>query len=247
MSEKVSAVIVTLNEERALPKCLKSLSFADEILVIDSGSEDRTVEISQQLGARVIHQDWLGYGKQKQFGVDQAGHDWVLCVDADEWVSDELASSIKEVLNNPLCKGYRFPRCNRFLGRWLRHGEGYPDISLRLFDRRHGAWSDDPVHEYVEVGDKVGALKGDLMHESEEGLQDYLVKQNKYTSLQAEEMYAAGKRFSLIKILLGPIWRFMKFYIFRLGFLDGIPGLIHILIGCQNTFIKQVKVLERVK
>ena len=247
MSEKLSAVIITLNEERALPKCLESLSFADEILVIDSGSEDLTVEVAEKYNARVIHQDWLGYGRQKQFGVDQAGHDWVLCIDADEWVSEELTTSVKEALNNPLYKGYRFPRCNRFLGRWLRHGEGYPDISLRLFDRRYGAWSDDPVHECVEVDDKVGALKGDLMHESEEGLEDYLVKQNKYTSLQAEQMYAVGKRFSLIKILLGPVWRFLKFYFIRLGFLDGVPGLIHILIGCQNTFNKQAKLIEKYK
>ena len=247
MSEKLSAVIITLNEERALPKCLESLSFADEILVIDSGSEDLTVEVAEKYNARVIHQDWLGYGRQKQFGVDQAGHDWVLCIDADEWVSDELTASVKEALKSPLYKGYRFPRCNRFLGRWLRHGEGYPDISLRLFDRRYGAWSDDPVHECVEVDDKVGPLKGDLMHESEEGLEEYLVKQNKYTSLQAEQMYAVGKRFSLIKILLGPVLRFLKFYFIRLGFLDGVPGLIHILIGCQNTFNKQAKLLEKYK
>jgi len=247
MSEKVSAIIITLNEEQALPKCLESLSFADEMLVIDSGSEDRTVEIAKQYDARVIHQDWLGYGKQKQFGVEQASHDWVLCVDADEWVSDELACSVNEVLNNPSCEAYKFPRCNRFLGRWLRHGEGYPDYSLRLFDRRYGAWSDDPVHECVEVDGKVGSLKGDLMHESEEGLEDYLAKQNKYTSLQAERLYSMGRQPSIAKMSLGPVWRFVKFYIFRLGFLDGIPGLIHILIGCQNTFMKQVKVLERVK
>jgi hypothetical protein len=116
-----------------------------------------------------------------------------------------------------------------------------------LFDRRYGVWSDDPVHECVEVDGKVGSLKGDLMHESEEGLEDYLMKQNRYTSLQANELFASGKKPSRIKMLLGPLWRFIKFYVIRQGWRDGIPGLIHIMIGCQNTFMKQVKVLEKVK
>ena len=129
----LSAVIITLNEEKALPKCLESVSFADDIVVVDSGSTDRTVAIAEEYGARVIHQDWLGYGKQKQFAVEQASHDWVFCLDADEWVSDELASSIQDVFPDPEYYAYKSPRCNKFLGRWLRHGEGYPDYNLRLF------------------------------------------------------------------------------------------------------------------
>ena len=165
----------------------------------------------------------------------------MLCIDADEWLSNELTTSIKSVLLNPAYQAYAFPRCNRFMGRWLRHGEGYPDLSLRLFNRQHAQWSDDPIHEKVNADGPVGKLDGDLMHESETTLEDYLAKQNRYTSLQAEQMYKRGKRAGLSKLLFNPLFRFGKFYLFRLGFLDGIPGLIHISIGCFNTFMKYAK------
>ena len=136
------------------------------------------------------------------------------------------------------------PRRNRFLGRWLRHGEGYPDLSLRLFNREHANWSDDPVHEKVVAGTAVGRLKGDLLHESESGIADYIAKQNRYTTLQAEALHARGKRAGVLRLVFSPLFRFIKFYFLRLGFLDGLPGLIHILIGCQNSFYKYAKLLE---
>ncbi|MCK5360246.1 MAG: glycosyltransferase family 2 protein, partial [Gammaproteobacteria bacterium] len=173
-----------------------------------------------------------------------ANNDWVLCLDADEQVSDELAASIQDEMKEPGFRAYQFPRCNRFMGRWLRHGEGYPDISLRLFDRTQAGWSDDLVHESVKTEVAVGTLSGDLLHNSAESLPSYLEKQNRYTSLQAEKMYLAGKSYGIGKLLLNPLYRFIKFYLFRLGFLDGVPGLIHILIGCQNTFFKYAKLKE---
>jgi len=134
-------------------------------------------------------------------------------------------------------------RCNRFMGHWLRHGEGYPDWSLRLFDRRHARWSDDPVHEKVLANARPARLSGDLLHESAETLDRYLDKQNRYTTLQAEAMRAAGKHASLVRLVLSPLARFIKFYVIRLGFLDGKAGLVHIAIGCMNSFNKYAKLL----
>ena len=240
----LSAVLITKNAILQLPECLDSLAFCDEILVVDSGSADGTVELARSRGARVIQAEWRGFGPQKQFAVEQAAHDWVLCLDADERVSERLRTSTAEVLAAPAHRAYRFPRCNRFLGRYLRHGEGYPDWSLRLFDRRHARWSDDPVHERVISDGEVGTLAGDLLHESAETLDAYLAKQNRYTTLAAEQAFSAGRRAHAGHLLLSPLLRFVKFYCFRLGFLDGLPGLVHILIGCGNSFVKYAKMLD---
>ena len=244
MSTPLSAVIITHNAARQLADCLNSLSFVSEIIILDSGSDDETKNIADAYQARFVHQDWLGYGPQKQKAVELANYDWVLCLDADQRVSEELAASIQTALNNPHQQADQYPRCNRFMGRWLKHGEGYPDISLRLFDRNVASWSDDEVHEVVRTEVSVGTLSGDLLHDSASSLDDYLARQNLYTSLQAESMYQAGKQAGAGRLLFNPLFRFFKFYFFRLGFLDGIPGLIHILIGCQNTFIKYAKLID---
>ena len=242
-----SAVIITLNAEAHIKACLKSVAFANEILVVDSGSTDATMELARRHGARVIQQDWLGFGKQKQFAASRAGHDWVLSLDADERVSPELRESILEALKSPRFMAYRMPRRNRFMGRWLKHGEGYPDLSLRLFHRAHANWSDDPIHEKVVARTEIGALRGDLLHESENGIADYLAKQNRYTTLQAETLYRNGKQSRLPRLLLSPLLRFIKFYFLRLGFLDGLPGLVHIVIGCFNSFLKYAKLAELIR
>jgi glycosyltransferase involved in cell wall biosynthesis len=238
-----SVVIITKNATTQLAACLESVSFADEIVVIDSGSTDGTAELAVERGARVIQKEWLGFGRQKQFAVAAARHDWVLCLDSDERVSEALRASIQAALATPAARAYTIARCNRFMGRWLRHGEGYPDWSLRLFDRRHARWSDDPVHERVLTDAPVARIKGDLLHDSAETLTTYLAKQNRYTTLAAREALARGKRAGPAKLLLSPLLRFIKFYVFRLGFLDGLPGLVHILIGCQNSFAKYAKML----
>ncbi|RLJ68014.1 glycosyltransferase family 2 protein [Sulfurisoma sediminicola] len=239
--QPLSAVLITRDAAASIAECLASVSFCDEILVVDSGSRDATREIARTHGARVIHQDWLGYGPQKQFAVEQAAHDWVLCVDADERVTPELRASILAILPEPNCHAYRFARCNRFMGRYLRHGEGYPDWSLRLFDRRDARWSDDAVHEKVIPDGPVGTLAGDLLHDSAETLATYLAKQDRYTTLAAEAALADGRRASLVRQLLSPLVRFAKFYFLRLGFLDGWPGFVHILIGCRNSYAKYGK------
>ncbi len=239
----LSAVLITKNAAGQLADCLASLKFCDEILLVDSGSEDDTVVIAQRCGARVIQADWRGFGPQKQFAVEQASHDWVLCVDADERVSERLRESILAASPAPSFVAYRFARCNRFMGRYLKHGEGYPDWSLRLFDRRAARWSDDPVHERVIASGEIGTLQGDLLHESAESLESYLAKQNRYSSLAAEQALAHGRRASVWHLLLSPVLRFVKFYFLRLGLLDGLPGLVHILVGCTASFAKYAKML----
>ena len=239
----LSVALVTQNAAAQLPDCLASVAFADDVVVIDSGSSDGTAEVAARYGARVVTKEWLGFGRQKQFAVEQAAHDWVLCLDADERVSPELAASLVLALNAPEAPVYRMARRNRFLGRWLRHGEGYPDWSARLFDRRRARWSDDVVHEKV-VGNPVGTLSGDLLHESAEDLGRYLEKQNRYTSLAAGELHRQGRSAGLADIAVSPLARFVKFYLLRLGFLDGLPGLVHISIGCMNSFMKYAKLME---
>ena len=243
--QPLSVAIITLNAATQLEACLRSARFADEIVVVDSGSTDGTRELAERHGARVIDQDWLGFGPQKQFAVDAAAHDWVLCLDADERVTPELQAAIEKALVAPSTAAYRFARCNRFLGRYLRHGEGYPDWSLRLFDRRQARWSDDAVHEKIVTDTSVGTLRGDLLHDSAETLAAYLAKQNRYTTLAAEMALTAGKRTGFARIALSPLVRFIKFYFIRQGFRDGLPGLIHIAIGCFNSFMKYSKMLER--
>jgi glycosyltransferase involved in cell wall biosynthesis len=243
----LSVAIIARNAASQLDGCLASVAFADEIVVVDSGSTDGTVELAARRGARVIAKEWLGFGPQKQFAVASASHDWVLCLDADERLSDTLRESILDELKAPRGLVYAMPRCNRFLGRWLRHGEGYPDWSVRLFHRAHARWSDDAVHEKIVTGQPVVRLRGDLLHDSAETLEKYLDKQNRYTTLQAELLRSAGRRASVAQLLLSPALRFVKFYLVRLGFLDGVPGLVHIAIGCMNTFNKyaKLKALER--
>ncbi len=239
----LSAVLITKNAAAQLGECLDSLAFADEIVVVDSGSADGTRELARARGARVIEREWLGYGPQKQFAVEAAAHDWVLCLDADERVSPALRQAIARELAAPRARVYAVARCNRFLGRWLRHGEGYPDWSVRLFHRGHARWSDDAVHEKVVAAETPRRLEGDLMHDSAETLERYLDKQNRYTTLQAESLRAAGRHASLAHLALSPLFRFVKFYVLRLGFLDGTAGLVHIAIGCMNSFTKYAKLL----
>lgn len=259
MRRPFSLVIITRNAARLLPECIASVPGANEVLVVDSGSDDETVAVAEHLGARVVRQDWLGYGPQKRFAALQAKHDWVLSLDADERLTPELCASIERalLLSPPGGEGaiadlespaaYLLPRRNRFMGSWLRHGEGYPDWCARLFNRRRANWSADAVHEKLVTSGQIGRLSGDMLHESEQGLADYMSKQNHYTDIQARLLFQAGKRFSVVKMLGSPVVRFVKYYFLRRGFIDGVPGLVHIVIGCLAGFLKYAKLhqLER--
>ncbi|HQZ44485.1 MAG TPA: glycosyltransferase family 2 protein [Usitatibacteraceae bacterium] len=240
----LSVAVIALNAEAQIGELLDSVGFADEVLVVDSGSTDATMGIAQSRGARVIRKEWLGYGRQKQFAVSSAANDWVLCLDVDERVTPRLAQSIREALADGRFKARRMARRNRFLGVWLSHGEGYPDWTLRLFHRAHASWSNDEVHEAVLTTAEVGRLEGDLLHDSAEDVETYMTKQNRYTTLHAQALYRQGVRAGYAKLFLNPLARFIKFYVLRLGFLDGGAGFAHVVIGCNNTFQKYLKLIE---
>jgi glycosyltransferase involved in cell wall biosynthesis len=241
----LTVAIIALDAASQIGPCLASVEeFAGEILVVDSGSTDETAAIAKRHGARVVHNEWPGFGRQKQFAVQSAANDWVLCLDVDERVTERLAAAIRAALGSRAYKAYRLARRNRFLGVWLAHGEGYPDWSLRLFHRAHASWSNDEVHEAVLTTAQVGRLDGDLLHDSAEDIATYMAKQNRYTTLHAEALFKQGVRASAWRLFVNPLVRFVKFYVVKLGFLDGGAGFAHVVIGCNNTFHKYLKLLE---
>lgn len=248
---QLSAVLITLNAATQLRQTLESLRFCDDLVIVDSGSTDGTLAIAEEFGARVFQKEWMGFGPQKQYAVEQAKHNWVLCLDADEQVSVELRQAIVHALSPEPAEqiaGFDMPRCNHFLGRFLRHGEGYPDLSRRLFHKALARWSDDSVHEKViATGDaRFDKLSGDLLHYSADSLSVYMGKQNRYTDIQAQELAARGKWPGTAKLVLSPFVRFIKFYFVRKGFLDGWQGFVHICIGCFNSFMKYAKTREQI-
>ena len=244
----LTLVVITKNAASSLEKCLQNARWIPNKIVVDSGSTDATIEIAKRAGANVIHQDWLGFGPQKQFAVMQAPTDWVLCLDADEFLSPELSESLQALFErNELLDAYKFPRSNKFLGRFLKYGEGYPDWSLRMFNKTKARWSDDLVHEkVVSINNEtltIGKLSGDLMHESGESISHYIEKQNRYTDIQARQMILQGKSVSGLRLIFSPLMRFGKFYFAKRGFMDGLPGFVHISIGCFAAFLKYLKVI----
>jgi glycosyltransferase involved in cell wall biosynthesis len=245
MSEPLplSLVIIARDAAHELPDCLASAAFAAEAVVVESGSSDDTAAVAARRGARVIEHAWEGFGPQKNFAVGQARHDWVLCLDADERVTPELAAAITALFatGQPAAAAYTIARRNRFLGRWLAHGEGYPDWNIRLFDRRRARWSADLVHEKVLADGTPATLPGDLLHASAESIDAYIAKQNRYTTVQAEQMHARGERAGAAQLVFSPVARFLRFYVFRLGFLDGLAGFAHIAIGAFASFLKYAK------
>lgn len=245
---KLSAVIITYNEERNIARCINSVKgFADEILVVDSNSTDNTVAIAESLNARVIRQAFLGYAGQRIFADNAAANDRVLMLDADEYVSEELAKGIIEVKSNPAAIAYKFSRLNNYNGKWIKHGTWYPDRKIRLYDRTKGTWHGGNVHEYWKPNDAnaiVSTIKGDLYHDSFASLTDHLNKINKYTDLGAKDAVAKGKSASLFKIWISPKWTFITAYVIRLGFLDGYEGYLIAKISAYMTFIKYNKIRQ---
>lgn len=246
MKLPISACIITLNEERNLPGCLASLDFCSEIVVVDSLSQDQTTEIAGKAGARVIDQAFLGHVKQKQLAVDQASQDWVLCIDADERVSEELRDNIQKLFasGEPERWGYEVSRLSFHLGRWIKHGGWYPDRGIRLFDKGHGHWTGYDPHDRVEIEGPIGRLKGDLTHYVFRDLPHNVETNNKYSSIMAQDLYEAGKRPSLFKLLFKPPFKFFECYVLKKGFLDGLPGFIIAVGAAYSIFLKFAKLWE---
>jgi len=239
---KISAAIITLNEERNLPRAIESLRCCDEILVVDSGSTDRTVEVAEKYGARVIEANWRGYAGQKNYASDQAANDWVLSIDADEALSEELEAEIWQIKKNgPQFDAYTFPRLAQYLGKWILHSGWYPDRKIRLFDRRHAKWVGEYVHESVVSEGRVGELNGNLLHYTCGSLSEHLKSMDRYTTLAAEEVVARGKPVGTRRLLVDPAWTFVRTYFLQGGYLDGVEGLAIAYMASLYTFLKYAK------
>lgn len=228
----LSACIITFDEAGRIEECLRSLSFCDEIIVVDAHSTDATRALAAGLGARVIERDWPGYRSQKQFAVDSARYDWVLCLDADERVSEELRAEITALRQQGFgaAAGWSVPRITAYFGRFLRHGNAYPDRLVRLFDRRRGGWSGLEIHENTRVFGRIGRLRGHLEHYPYRSLSDHQNRMQRYADLMAGALYDSGRRCGLARVLFNAQWRFVRGYLLRLGFLDGWRGLVFALI-----------------
>jgi glycosyltransferase involved in cell wall biosynthesis len=241
----LSVVIITYNEERNIARCLEAVrGVADEVMVVDSFSTDNTVAICEQLGARVVQHAFEGYVQQKNYATAQARHDYVLQLDADEVLTEELRQSILEAKLNWQHAGYTLARLTNYCGSWVRHGGWYPDRKLRLYDRRLGQWEGLLLHERYEValGQSVGQLRGDALHYSYDSVEQHVQQLNRFTSIAADELWLRGKRrVSVFHLLLKPWWKFVHGYFFRLGFLDGFAGLSIATISAWGVFLKFAK------
>ena len=239
---KISATIITFNEERNLPRAIESLRCCDEIVVVDSGSIDRTVEVASKLGARVIENPWRGYAEQKNFASENAAYDWVLSIDADEALSEALESEIWQIKRNgPTFDAYTMPRLAQYLGRWILHSGWYPDRKVRLFDRRRAEWKGKFVHESVKVRGSVGHLEANLLHFTCSSLSEHLKTMDSYTTLAAEQLIAEGRSAPWPRMLFDPPWTFFQTYVIKAGFLDGMEGLAIAHMAALYNFLKYAK------
>ena len=242
---KISATIVTLNEERNIARAMESLRCVDEILVVDSGSTDRTRAIAARLGARVVEEPWRGYAAQKNFASEQASYPWILSLDADEMLSEELEADILALRQQgPRCDAYSMPRLAQYLGRWILHSGWYPDRKIRLFHRDRARWTGEYVHESVrlrEAGATEGKLEGKLLHFTCDSLSAHLQTLDRYTTLAAAQLKANHTPVPLRRLLLDPAWTFFRTYFIRRGFLDGPQGLAIAWMAALYTFLKYAK------
>jgi glycosyltransferase involved in cell wall biosynthesis len=243
----LTVITLTLNEERNIRECLESARWADELIVVDSGSTDRTVEIARSFTSNVHAVKWQGYGATRNFAHDRASGDWILWLDADERVTPELAEEIRGILQDAhqAVNGYAIARRAYFLGRWIRHSGWYPGRVVRLFRRGKGRYSETRVHEQLHIEGGVVPTRHDLLHLTDPDLVHYLSKFNTYTSLAAEDMATAGRTFRLRDLLLRPPFQFVKMYMLRGGFQDGIQGFILAVLSSAYVFAKYAKLWER--
>jgi len=241
----ISAVLITLNEERRLPAALESVRFCDEVLVVDAHSTDRTREIAAAAGARVEVRAWDGFTAQRNHAVAAARHDWVLAVDADERVAPALRAEIEALRAGGFgAAGYRIPRVAFYLGRWIRGTDWYPDPQLRLFDRRRGRWTGGLVHESVRVEGPVGRLRNDLEHHTYEDIADHMEAIDRYTTLWARQAHSEGRRAGPLDGCVASTWAFIRNYVVRRGFLLGEAGLTISTFNAYYTYAKMAKLRE---
>ena len=243
----LSVVIITYNEEARISNCIDSVKpVADEIIVLDCFSTDKTVEIARAKGAIIKEEEWRGYIEQKNLALEFAKHNYVLSLDADERLDATLLAAIIEAKKSFSHKAYIMNRCTNYCGKFIRHGQWYPDKKLRLFDKRIASWGGTNPHDKVVLSSPlaVNHLPGDILHFSYDSIEDHVKNGNKFTTIAARSLFERGKRASWINILCNPLWTFLHGYFVRLGLLDGVPGFIIAVISAHHTFLKYIKLYQ---
>lgn len=244
----LSVCIITLNEESRIRKCLESIQWADEIIVVDSFSTDRTIDICKEYTGQVYQRKWPGNIEQKNYTISLAKNDWILSLDADERLSQELIREIQEVIRNPGdVAGFFFPRLSFYLGQWIYHGDWYPDYQLRLFRKECGQWQGTNPHGRVRVEGKTQYMKHDIHHVTYRNFSHQLKTIDNYSNTFAGMMFEKGKRFHVLQLIFRPLHKFVKGYIIKRGFLDGLPGFIIAAASAFYIFVKYVKLWERIR
>ncbi len=242
MSLRLSAIVITKNEAHNIEACLDSLAFCDERIVVDGGSDDGTAELATAQGAKVtVAKEWQGFGPQKNLALSLATGDWVLSLDADERVSEELAAEIRKAITEGLSEAYEMPRLSTFCGRPMRHSGWYPDYVLRLFRRGRARFSDDLVHERVICDGQVGRLKKPLLHHPVLRLEDSLSRMDRYSTARAEMIVNSGRRVTFFTGIARGWWTFIQTYFIRLGFLDGREGFLLAVANAEGTYYRYMK------
>ena len=239
----ITATIITKNEGSRIKSCLQSLDWVDEIVVLDSGSSDNTVEICRQFTSQVFQTDWPGFGKQKNRAIEKATGEWILSVDADEIVTSELRLEIQQAISDGNFIGFEIPRLSSYCGQFIQHSGWWPDYVLRLFQSGKGQFSDSLIHERLHINGTIGQLKAPLIHHSFENFEQVLNKVNHYSSLGAEQLYHSGKSASLTKAILKGGWAFFRTFILKAGFLDGKKGVMLSISNAEGTYYKYLKLM----
>ncbi len=243
---KISVCVICFNEEKNIRRCLESISWADEIVVVDSMSEDNTVEIAEEYTNMIFQRPWTGYVDQKNFALSKAHGDWILSVDADEEITQFLRDEIlAKIVKHDAKEGYKIPRRSYYLGRWINNSGFYPDRQLRLFRHGRGRWVGQRVHEQVQIQGGIGDLRNDLLHYPYNGVISGQVQTvDRFSSLMAEDMYEKGKRYHLSLLILRPFFKFIEVYFLELGFLDGMAGLVIAVNSAHAMFLRYAKLRE---
>jgi glycosyltransferase involved in cell wall biosynthesis len=247
-SEPISVTVITWNEEDRLRRCLTSVAWADEIVVVDAGSQDKTIEIAREFTDHVVVRPWPGFAEQKNFAVSEATGAWILSLDADEEVTPELRAEIESIRGgSATAVGYSVPRRNIFWDEWVRHGGLYPDWQLRFFRRGRGRFVNRAVHESVEIDGPVARLRGPLVHRSYRSVAEFIDRANRYSSLAADDLVRSGRRVGVAQLVVRPLGRFLGMYVVRAGFLDGWRGLLLAILYAYYVFIRSAKAWERAR
>lgn len=240
----LSVIIITKNEAEHISRCLESVNWADEVIVLDSGSTDETVAICESYGAQVYVTDWPGFGPQKQRALDKATQTWVLSLDADEYIDENLKAAIKTAMSDNMADGFQIPRLSSYCGRNIHHAGWWPDYVLRLFKRDKGRFTDDVVHETIQVSGRILKLSKPIMHEAFVDPSEVLSKINHYSSLGADKLYSHGKTSTLGIAIFKGIWTFFRCYFLQAAFLDGPEGLMLAISNAEGTYYKYLKLRQ---